>query len=207
MEALGETLDRLLPGMTAGQKTARSQSCNASSGSMILTDRMDDAALTAMLDLAAAPLPAPELCSRDHFNQCLLVMLAVLPKRNSDAVSGKLLIAAYQKKLGSYPHDQISYLADQATCRCEWFPSIAECISIMGGWQRNDEAVRIRRGAQVAARQERQARFDDIMAALAAGSLCQADVDALDSWSKEVGETRGYLRRQEDGTYVSRVRA
>jgi hypothetical protein len=168
--------------------------------------RLDDETLAAAQALAVAPLPTLEPCDRDHFNQCLRVMLAVLPKRNSDDVSGKLLISAYQKKLGGYPTDQISYLADQATAKCEWFPSIAECISLMQGWKRNDDPVHVRRRAETAVRRELEARMDETMARLAAGQCDQAEIDALPIRWKEIAETRSYLWRHQDGTYTARVR-
>ena len=207
MEAIGTTLDRLLPDMAEGHGTGQLPSSIANLGSTGLPNRLDDAMLAAVEALAAAPLPAPEPCDREHFNQCLRVMLAVLPKRNSDDVSGKLLISAYQKKLGNFPKDQISYLADQATMRCEWFPSIAECLSIMQGWERNDDAVRVRREATIAARWEHQARFDETMNRLATGDCDQAEIDALPLSWREVGETRGYLWRNADSSYTARVRA
>lgn len=206
MEAIGITLDRLLPEMVEGHGMAQLPNSIASLGSTGLPNRLDDGMLAAVEALAAAPLPAPEPCDREHFNQCLRVMLAVLPKRNSDDVSGKLLISAYQKKLGTFPKDQISYLADQATMRCEWFPSIAECLTIMQGWERNDDAVRVRREATIAARWEHQARFDDAMSRLATGEYDQAEIDVLPVSWKEVGETRGYLWRHDDGSYTARVR-
>ncbi|WP_395393096.1 hypothetical protein WBP07_18040 [Novosphingobium sp. BL-8A] len=204
MEAFGTTLDRLLPGMAGSHGTAQSLSLIANSASMALESRLDDGMLAAVQALATAPLPAPEPCDRDHFNQCLRVMLAVLPKRNSDEVSGKLLISAYQKKLGGFPKDQISYLADQATTTCEWFPSIAECISIMGKWEREDDAVRIRREAIGAVRREMHARFDEAMARLSRGGCDQAEIDTLPTNWKEIAETRGYLWRNGDGTYSPR---
>ncbi|WP_374412721.1 hypothetical protein [Novosphingobium colocasiae] len=109
-------------------------------------------------EIACARLPAPEPCSERHFNQCLRVLLSALPKRNSDEVSGELLIAAYQRKLGGFCRDQINYLSDKALERCEWFPSIAECLSILSGWQRDDDIRQLHDKAKSMVLWERQAR-------------------------------------------------
>ncbi|AOR76325.1 hypothetical protein BES08_05785 [Novosphingobium resinovorum] len=187
--------------------TELSLSSIASLGSTALANRLDDGMLAAVQALAAAPLPAPEPCDAQHFNQCLRVLLANLPKRNSDDISGKLLISTYQKKLGNLPKDQISFIADRAITECEWFPSIAECLRLAEGWERNDDAVRVRREATVAARWERQARFEEMMARLAAGDVDQSEIDGLPVSWLEVAETRGHLRREDGGRYTSRIPA
>lgn len=107
-----------------------------------LPDRLDDETLVMVQAIASEPLPPHEPCGDRHLKQCLRVMLAVLPKRNQDEISGELFVAAYQKKLGSYCDSQISFLADKAMERCQWFPTIAECIEIIGEWRRADDAVR-----------------------------------------------------------------
>jgi hypothetical protein len=156
-------------------------------------------------EIAVAPLPQPEPCSDRHFIQCIRVLLAALPKRNSDDVSGELLIAAYQRKLGSFSKGQINYLSDKALERCEWFPTIAECLGIIGEWKRDDDLLRLQERAKGLVFSDRERRFRAVMGELAAGAYSQAQIDALpDSW-KVVGETRGHLRLTEDGGYVSRI--
>lgn len=157
--------------------------------------------------IANAPLPAPETCGEEHFAKVLRTLLAVMPKRGSDDISGALLIEAYEAKLSGYPKEQISFLGDRAMERCQWFPSIAECIQIMEGWERSDQHVVRQRRAAAAARHEREARFDDMMARLAAGKVDQEEINRLDPWTKEVAETRGHLRREDDGRYTSRIPA
>jgi hypothetical protein len=156
-------------------------------------------------EIAAAPLPSPEPCSERHFNQCLRVLLSALPKRNSDEVSGELLISAYERKLGGFCKDQISYLSDKALERCEWFPTIAECLGIIGEWKRIDAPLQIQERAKSMVMWDRQRRFDDVMIELACGRYSQDQIDAMpDSW-KVVGETRGYLWAQDDGSYTARI--
>lgn len=67
------------------------------------------------------------------------MMLAVLPKRHLDAVSGELLVAAYRESLGRYPAQAIDFLRKQAIDECKWFPTVAECHEILTKWRRRDE--------------------------------------------------------------------
>lgn len=103
-----------------------------------LPERLDDDQLTMVRKIATAPLPCLPPVTERHLAQCLRVMLAVLPRQQSDDLAGELFVAAYYRQLGHMPTDQISYLADQATKQCRWFPTIAECLEIASGWRRCD---------------------------------------------------------------------
>lgn len=204
MEAIGTTLERLVLATEGGRRTAPLPPAIASSALANLPARLDDVTLAQAQAIAVAPLPAPETSGDQHVVKCIRVLLAALPKRNSDDVSGELLIKAYQRKLASYPKDQINYLSDKVLERCQWFPTIAECVEIMAGWQRDDEAIRTRNRAAAAVRREMEARYDDVMAHLAEGECSQDEIDALPARWKEIADTRGYLRRNEDGSYAAR---
>ena len=108
--------------------------------------------------VARAPLPDLVPAETAHFNQCMRTLLAVLPKRGTDEISGKLFVAAYQKKLGTYPGDAIGFLADKAMERCRWFPTIAECLEILSKWHRDDEHVRRKIAAREIVDREERAR-------------------------------------------------
>lgn len=207
METLGRILDRALPAVDPAQRTAQSL---PSTGGLDWTAALANRhALTVQQarQIADAPLPQPEPCSDRHFNQCLRILLAALPKRNSDDLSGELLVSAYQRKLGGFCKDQISYLSDKALERCEWFPTIAECMAIIGEWKRNDDLLQLQEHAKGMVFWDRQARFRTVMSELACGAYSQEQIDAMpDSW-KVVGETRGYLWSHSDGSYSARVLA
>lgn len=158
------------------------------------------------LVVADAPLPALEMADELFLAQ-ILRMLDVLPRRADDTVGGKLRHRAYELAIGRYPRQAMEFLVTEALRDSKFFPSTSECVAIMGRWRRDDAAIRSKLAAGVAARHEREARFDEVMCRLAAGECDQAEIDALDDWSKQVAETRGHLRREEDGSYVSRVRA
>ena len=123
--------------------------------------------------------PAP----RGHLEQCLRVLLAALPRRAADDLSGDLLVAAYRRKLGHMPEAQINFIADQALERCRWFPTIAELIEIGGEWQRDDEALRAFRHAETALFWEMQRQYDEAMAALQSQELDSNAIAVLpESW-------------------------
>jgi hypothetical protein len=155
--------------------------------------------------VAAAPLPALEKADELFIAQ-ILRMMDVLPRRPDDDVGGKLRHRAYELAIGQYPRQALEFLVTEALRDSKFFPSTSECVAIMGRWRRDDAAIRSKLAAGVAARHERQARFDDALGRLAAGECDQVEIDAMDDWTKQVAETRGHLRREEDGTYTSRIR-
>lgn len=154
--------------------------------------------------LASSPLPPPIPCDEDYFLKCMTVMQASLPRRASDDMSGEALVDAYRWKLGSQPRSAISHLTSVALDRCKWFPTIAECMEIIGGWTRNDEALRTKRRAEVLARNERLARLDETIAALENGELDAEQIYALPDRFRDIALTRGLIWADPDGTYRPR---
>ncbi|MEW9855914.1 hypothetical protein [Novosphingobium sp. M1R2S20] len=150
-------------------------------------------------------LPALAACSPNEFDKRLRVLLAALPKRNSDDISGQLLIDAYTGKLGGFPSEQIAFLCDTVLDRCQWFPTIAECLTILAEWKRDDEALKLQERAKSLVFWDNQARFEDTMAALARGDVTQKEIDALPQNWREIAETRGHLWLNDDGSYKLRV--
>lgn len=127
----------------------------------ILPERLDDVTLERVKAIARSPLPPEAPATERHFNQCLRVMLAVLPKRSADEVTGELFVAAYQRKLGQYSDTAISFLADKAMERCQWFPTIHECLEILADYRRNDAAVQRMRDASRLKYEEERARENE----------------------------------------------
>lgn len=169
------------------------------------TPRLSDDQLAAAMVVAAAPLPALEMAD-DVFLAQILRMMDVLPRRSDDSVGGKLRHRAYELVIGRYPRQALEFLATEALLHCKFYPSTTECVGILARWRRNDDAARSKLTASTAVRLERQARFDDAMARLAAGDATQGEIDAMPAQWKSVGETRSYLWRQEDGSYTARIR-
>lgn len=171
---------------------------------MTLPTRLDDGLLAEVQAIADAPLAALPPCDSKHLAQCLRAMLAVLPRKQDDELTGELFVRTYQRHLGSYPNAALSYLAQRATAQCKWFPTIHECLDILSGWQRSDGAAMDQAGARVAVEREMQARMDDAFAAMKAGRIMQAEIDALPDRWKRIAVERGHLRRDADGAYVLR---
>lgn len=86
------------------------------------------------------------------------MLLAVMPRRQSDEVSGELLVEAYFEALGDWPHDAIDYLRREAPRRSKWFPTIHDCLEILGDWRRGDLHVTRRTQATLAMVKEKAER-------------------------------------------------
>lgn len=154
--------------------------------------------------IASSPLPALASCDDRHFSQCLRILQAALPKRASDTLSGELFVAAYQRKLGHHPKEAISYMTDQALDRFQWFPTIKECAEVIEGWSRNDDALKAKNRAGIIARNERQARLDETIAALEAGELSGDQIAALPERFRDIALTQGLIWADPDGTFRPR---
>lgn len=151
-----------------------------------------------------SPCPPPEPCEAEYFARSLRVLLAALPKRNSDDMSGELLVAAYRKKLGHLPKATIGHIFDRALTECQWFPTIAELLRFAHEWAMPSEDAHLRSAAEVLARNERQARLDETMAALQRGDLDGDQIAALPVRFLMIAETRGLIWSDGDGKYRPR---
>lgn len=126
-----------------------------------LPDRLDDETLSKVGEIARRSLPPMTPCGDNHFKQAMRVMLAVLPKRDQDDISGELFVAAYRKKLANLSDEQISYLADKSMEKCKWFPTIAECLEIAASFKRNDDPKKAKSLANKLYGREQEARRMD----------------------------------------------
>ena len=167
--------------MSCERNTAQSLTC---------TDRptLDQCAQIVAAGLPALPKPSPE-----YLAKCLATLLAALPRRSSDEVSGELLFAAYRRKLSDLPDAQITFITDRALERCEWFPSIAELLTIAGEWKRNDRAMRDYLHAEGRLRWAAQERYENLMADISARRLTQDQINTLPERIKEAAFTYGHL--------------
>ena len=155
-------------------------------------------------EVARLPLPREEPCDARHFGQCLRIMLAVLPKRSQDDLSGELFVAAYQRKLGDRSNAAISFLADKAMERCQWFPTIAECLEILADYRRSDIVMTkwldvrhaVSREENTRNLEARRFRHDRTPA------LTQADVDVMPDYLRRIGVASGALMVDDEGKTV-----
>ena len=126
-----------------------------------LPERLNDQQLAMVTELANSPLPPLPICDEGHFLKCLRTMLAVLPKRATDELSGELLANAYRRMLGHHTKAEINFMTEMVLTRCKWFPTIAECVEILGEWRRYDEHTEARSHARYLANSERRKRLID----------------------------------------------
>jgi hypothetical protein len=166
-----------------------------------LPERLDDQQLAMVKQVASSQLPSLPPCSDRHFNQCLRVMIAVLPRQGSDDLSGELFVEAYRRQLAGHPADAITYLMDQATRECRWFPTIAECLEILSGWRRCDADVLRRDKAASLYLREVDARRDDESEYREKASMLmsQEQVDALSPQLQRIGLACHALVVDEEG--------
>lgn len=165
--------------------------------------------MKALQEIADAPLPPPAACDDLHFAQCFRLLSAVLPKQSKDELDGKLFVAAYKRILQNHSRDAISYLTEEAMSTCRWFPTIAECLNILEGYQRNDDDTRFRAAVNSRLVQERHQRWEDERKARAErppvivrNQLTQDDVDQLPSYLVKLGLSLGTLEYDATGKLV-----
>ena len=164
-----------------------------------LPERLTDQQLAMVEAIGEAPLPTLPPCDDRHFNKCLRLMLAVLPKQKTDELGGELFVEAYRRQLGKYPNEAMSYLTDRVTATCKWFPTIAECLEILGGWKRRDDAVIRKAKARNIVMREFDARRSDEIEKMKSEPLTQEQVDGLPGSLRIIGLRLGYLERGKDG--------
>lgn len=131
-------------------------------------------------------------------------MRAVLPMQNKDDTTAEIFVKVYRHKLGQYPDAALSYLADKAIDRCDWFPTIKECQEILSEWKRTDDVANGRREAIAMVRHEMDARMDDAFREMKAGAIKQAGIGVLSDRWKRIAVERGHLRCI-DGAYSLRI--
>ena len=173
---------------------------------MNLPQRLDDQTLERVQAIACAPLPAPKPCDERHLNKCLRIMLSVLPRQMSDELTGELFVAAYQRKLGEFSDEAISYMTDKALGDCRWFPTIAECIELASQAPRTDEAVRRKIMAQQIAAAEKTCRTEwEDKPKQRGPKLSQGEIDRMTTEMLELGLSCGILTRTDDGKVIERL--
>lgn len=168
-----------------------------------LPARLDDAMLARLDAYAAAPLPALPKTDEQHMLQ-FMRLLSTMPRSKSDVVTSELRIEMMLRMLGHLPKAAIDWMGDQALRRFAFHPSIKELLDLSAEWTRSDESVRARVKAKTLARNEREARMDEAMAALQRGDLDDETVSGWSDWWKQIAQTRGLITI-EDGR--CRIRA
>ncbi len=128
------------------------------------------------------------------------MMLAVLPKRNLDDISGEIFVKAYARMLGHLSNAQLSLVTEIVIARCKWMPTIAECLEIARDYPAKDSRIaryrlasRIARDEEDARRQDQKdrelaAHYDQVRACLADGTRPDLPVMGLRSYPSDIIE-------------------
>jgi len=166
-----------------------------------LPERLTDNQLSAVLAVAEGSLPTVSPCDDRTFGQALRMMLAALPRRQADDLSGELFVAAYQRSLGHLSKPQVEYLLDKSLRTCRWFPTIAECLELLEEWRRDDEHTRRRALARKMFNAEHRARQEDDLrwGQESQMLMTQEHVDRMPETLKQIGLKCGALYEDDDG--------
>lgn len=168
-----------------------------------LPDRLDDTVLGMLRELVNSPLPAPQSCDEQHFAKCL-ALIDILPRRQDDQLTGKAKFALYRRILGGFSNEAISYLAEQATSKCHWFPTPAECLEILRSWPNRQREGENRDKARHLIQREMNARMDEAVEALGTRKVPQEAIDAMPTaWKRRAAE-KCFLWAWPDGRFTVR---
>lgn len=64
-------------------------------------------------------------------------MVSCLPRQTgTDELGGKLMASMYRHQLSTFSAPAIIFLRDAAVRKCKWFPTVAECLEILGDYRR-----------------------------------------------------------------------
>lgn len=114
-----------------------------------LPARLDNPTMRALRDFYRSEPPREPQASEQGFAECLRTMRACLPSRPADDLDGQLMLAMYRHHLGSYGKPALDFLAQRATRDCRWFPTISECLEIIGDYRRADAETETRKTARL----------------------------------------------------------
>lgn len=201
-------LGALLPGIvdqtgetgSSAPLTERAASIDLST----LPARLDDRMLAMVRAISSSPALVDAPCPEEHFIKSMRAM-SILPRRADDDLTGELRVGLYQRKLGDKPAAAISFLCSEALGRCEWFPSIAECLRILAEFPGTGVGERRRDTARHLVQRELNARLDEMVARLATRALTQDEIDALPESAKLVAAEKCYLWAWPDGRFTVRA--
>jgi hypothetical protein len=161
--------------------------------------RLSNTSLAAVDAVARAPLPPLEPCPLDRFAQSIRIMAVALKRRADDDLSGQILVKLYHRHLGDRSKQEIEFLTETATRELTWFPTVAECLVILGRWHRCDTAILNRSLATRLGMAEREERYRDLCLALVEERMTADEAMALPERTRRRLDNDGFLRMTRDG--------
>lgn len=212
METAARPLAQVLPTLRVVEPASPSPQGSSAALSRLnlaaLPKRLNDGMLAQLEAMTACHLPPPVPCPEAEFYSIMAGLQACLPSQSRSDISLEAQAEGYRRMLGEYPLAAMKYLEAEVLKRCQWFPTIAECLNILKGFTvRHPLAVK---RSEVLRRisAEHTTRFDEAMFRLVADDeVPQAWIDALPETWKQMAETRSLLRLEEDGSYTLRQSA
>lgn len=211
METETTKMADLLPGIVAskaGETALSEQRFDGWSLTRLanLPARIDDQTISELRAICSCPTPRAEPAAPYYVDECVTTLLINLPKRAHGEDDGEILNRTYSAALKHYSARSLKFLAKRALAKCKWFPTIAECIEIIGEYRGDGEAFgALKVGAEARIRRELNMRMDEAVAALGRRELSQDAIDALPDLTKRVAAEKGYLWKWPDGRFTVRL--
>lgn len=168
-----------------------------------LPKRLSDGLMAHLEMIVSCPLPPDVSCDDGHFAQ-VMRSLSILPRRADDEISGKLRTGLYERMLGGFSDEGLSYMCERVLATCTFFPSIAECLKILEKWDNRALAKQAQEKAKNALRHERQFRMEETMLSLMKGELDGDAIAALPEGIRDIALTRALIWADPDGTFRPR---
>lgn len=136
--------------------------------------------------------------------EVMATLQASLPSQHRSAISLEVQAEAYWRMLGKHTAEQIEFLRVEAIRRLRWFPTIAECLSILSEREAANPLLAKRDRVKALIQREKVARFNDWIDAFKRGEVTQESVDAAPPRWRLIAVERGFLRVMDDGTFTIR---
>lgn len=181
-QAIGSTLPEIVATASNAPATTPSPVLDVEQAEICLLslpERLNDRQMAQVSQIARSTLPALPAANLEHVAKCLRLMAATLKRRSMDDISGKAMVALYGRHLQGYPDEALSYLCEIATRELDWFPTPAECLRLLGRWQRDDQAARLQALARRRLADEASARYVDAGLAIIEGRMTAHDVSRM----------------------------
>lgn len=134
----------------------------------------------------------------------LQFLAATLPSRATDEMTAKLRFTVYARFLDSYSNRALAFMSRRILERMNWFPTPHQCLEIL---EEYTPPVGNQTRALMQCQRFLQERFEAWIDELKTTDMAQDRIDEVPEQWRRIATERGYLRRQEDGSFVKRKAA
>lgn len=151
---------------------------------------------------ANAPHGKEPAATVPQLTRCLEFIASVMPYRKVAEDTGKDRVAVYISMLRDASEPALAYMSRRVCAEKQWFPTPAECLSILKDWRSTPD---LRAIAKRFGQDFFQTQMEDFHAALSRGPVDQSVIDEKPDQWKRIAENKGLLRLI-DGRFVQRFR-